>query len=495
MNESIRRGWRLLRWEWRLATAERSYGATLAILAGLALLASLAGGVWTAERRAILDEIHAREAENQRFMRSAFTDEADLEAIAGRALSVVEKSQARTLRAIAKLPASLAYFGSSWSATAPPSPLAPLAVGHSDLWPDRFAITAWSKRTNLEREDVVNPLQLATGPFDPSTLVVVLLPLVLIVLTHDLVSADRERGVLALMLSQPTPYAGVVLARLTTRVAAPSAVVVGSTAAALVVGGANLFAPGPAARFALWAALVVLYGLFWGGLALAVNAFGNSSIANGILLVACWIGLVIIAPSAVAKGAAFASPVPPRSELITVERAIRAEAETHGAELLDQYYRDHPKLVRPDRKADPHGQTRWDAIAQEVDRRMQPELDRYRGRLAGQVRVTDRWQFVSPALAVKSAMNDLAGTSLTHHLEFSARAERYHTEFMDYLRPMMMARRELTRDEFDRAPRYDAHDGLVHLGPIVQGFGVQGAWLLACFGVAILRLRRSIAVT
>jgi len=489
---------RVLHWEWRLATSERSYGMTLAILSGLTLLADLAGVSWAAERRGVIDSTRAREAENLRFMRSAFSDEADLETIAGRRLSASERTQAKTLRVIAKLPTSLAYFGSNWSALLRPSFLAPLAIGHSDLWPDRFAITAWSKRTNLEREDVVNPFHLATGPFDPSTLVVAILPLVLIVLTHDMISADRERGILALTLSQPTPYSQVVLARLVTRVVVPSALVIGVSALGLVIaGGANRFAAGPAVRFVLWSALVLLYGAFWGGLALMVNALGNSSGANAILLVVFWVGTVIVGPAAVVKGAALASPVPPRSELITVERAIRAEAEKNGQELLDRYYRDHPTLVRPDRKADPHGQTRWDAIALEVDRRMQPEFDRFRGRFEGQFHFSARWQPLAPALAVKSAMNDLAGTSLEHHLEFTARAEDYHSAFMDDLRPMMMTRHELSRPEFDRLPRYDDH-GLadaIHAATIARGFGVLGAWSMVFYLTSILRLRRAIAVS
>lgn len=488
---------RLIRWEWRLATAERSYGMTMTILVALTLLAFGAGFSWSRERGAVIDQIRAKEAENLKFMRSAFSDQEDFEKIAGRPLDPHEKAQARILRIIADTPTSLAYTGAPWSALLPPSTLSPLSIGHSDLRPDRFKITAWSKRANLEREDIVNPFHLATGPFDPASLAVALLPLVLIVMAHDLISSDRERGILALTLSQPTSLFRIVLARLLVRVAVPTATVVGVTGLGLVAGGADPLDPGTATRFALWAALVLMYGALWGGLALAVNSSGGSSVANAILLAACWIGMVVVIPSAIGKGAALASPVPPRSELITLEREVRAEAERNGNELLDRYYLDHPELTRPDKKDDPYGQTRWDAIALEVDRKMQPASERHRDLLAGQLRFSGRWQVFSPALAAKAAMDDLAGTSLAHHVELTRLAERYHTEFMDYLRPKMMTRYDLGPGDFERLPRYAGYSlgERFHPSPIRRAFLILGAWSAALYLVAILRIRRPIAAS
>lgn len=500
MTEALTRFLRLLRWEWRLSTAERTYGVTMAILASLSLLALGVGSAYSHAHRSVIDEARAKEAENLKFQRSAFlgpkdAEPVDFEQIAGRPLSDQEKNRARVLRIVAPLPTSLAYSGSPSQALLPPSPLAPLSVGRSDLWPDRAAITAWSKRKNLEREEIVNPLRLATGPFDPSSLIVIVFPLVLIALTHDLIAADRERGVLALTLSQTTPFLAVVLARLLVRVAAPTALVVATTASGLAVGGADLLDPGTASRFAAWAGLVALYAAVWGGIALVVNAFGGSSVANAIAMTAVWIVTVAVVPSAIAKGATLAAPVPPPSELITLEREVNAEAERNGKELLRRYYLDHPELTPLDKKSDPYGQARWDAIALEVDRKMGPAFERRRRQLEERDGFTGRWGMLSPALAVKAAMDDLAGTSLAHHLEFSGLAREYHTEFMDYLRPMMMTRHELSLEEFDRIPRYSGY-GLAttcHPGTLWRGILVPSAWAAAFFLLAARRLLRPIA--
>ncbi|SIO23125.1 ABC-2 type transport system permease protein [Singulisphaera sp. GP187] len=497
MHSTLPHFFHLVKWEWRLAAAERSFGLTLAILAVLTGLAFGVGLSWSGERRAVIDQFRAKEIENHKFLRSAFTDQTDLEQIAGRSLNDHEKSHAKTVRVIAKLPTSLAYFGALWNALLPPAPLAPLSIGHSDLWPDRLKITARSKRTNFEREDIINPFQLATGPFDLASLAVALFPLVLLVLNHDLISTDRERGVLALTLSQPTPYLQVVLARLLVRVGVPVSLVVGVSALGLLAGGTNLLNPATAARFTVWAALVLVYGALWGGLALTLNTLGGSSIAHAIALMACWIGMVIVVPAAISKGAAFASPPPPRAELITFEREVNAEAEKKGRELLDQYYRDHPELERPNKQADPYGQMRWNVIGFEVDRQMRPVLQRHRDRITDQVRFAGLWQSLSPALAVKAAMDDLAGTSLTHHLEFTALAEQYHTEFMDYLRPKMMTRDDLILDDYDRLPSYSGLDLGQRLHPTQLGrsFLILGSWTATLYVVGLVRLRSPITTS
>jgi ABC-2 type transport system permease protein len=484
----------LLVWEWRLVRAERSYWVTLALLGVLTASACAAGLSWTREHRAVVEEFRAQEAEDLAFMRSAFSSESDPDRIAGRPLDRERRARATTLRVIARLPTSVAYFGATWSALFPPSPLSSLSIGQGDLWPCRYPITARSKRTNLEREEIVNPFHLATGPFDPATVVVALLPLVLIALTYDLISADRERGVLALTLSQPLPYRLVVLAKLLIRAAVPAALVV-VTGLGLLAGEAGRLGPGAVASFVLWSSLVLLYAALWAGLALAANTAGGSSVANAILLTSCWIGTVVLVPSGLGKAAALLHPVPPRSDLITLERSVRAQAEKDGRTLVEQFYREHPELARPDKKADPYGQTRWDAIAREVDRKLQPAIDRYREQVDGQLRFSGRWQTLSPALAVKMAIDDLAGTGLAHQLEFTTMADRYHSEFMDFLYPKMMTRYELTLDDYDRMPRYEGLDlgKRIHPSRIGRSLLTLSAWTAVLFLVGLVRLRRPIA--
>lgn len=94
-------------------------------------------------------------------------------------------------------------------------------------------------------------------------------------------------------------------------------------------------------------------------------------------------------------------------------------------------------------------------------------------------------------------MDDLAGASLAHHVELTRLAERYHADFMDYLRPKMMTRYNLGPGDFERLPRYAGYSlgGHLHPAPIRRAFLILGAWSAAFYLVAILRLRRPIAAS
>jgi len=346
----------------------------------------------------------------------------------------------------------------------------------------------------MDREDLVNPSFLATAPFDPSAFVAALLPLILIALTYDLISGDRERGVLALVLSQPTSYASILAARLGCRVLAPTALVVLGTAAGLAAGGVDVLSPAVLGKFLVWSGLALAYAAFWGALALAVNVAGGSSIANAVALVVAWGAIVVAVPSAVARSADAASPVPTRAELVTREREAEAEALKDGPAVLDRFYAEHPEIDRPTKEQDPYGQNRWVAVGAEVDRRMRPEFERRRERLKGRLERVKRWLPASPALAVKAAMDDLAGSGFRHHIEFLRATEDFHTRFMEYMRPLMMGRGKMSRDQFDRIPSYGRNSlpDEIHPDLYARGLMIPAAWASALSLAALVALRRPV---
>jgi ABC-2 type transport system permease protein len=87
----------------------------------------------------------------------------------------------------------------------PPTPLAPVAVGQRDLQPQAVRVNT-DVHISAERETetaMSGPTRRMTGAFDLAFLFVVLFPLVIIALSYELLSGERERGTLAMLLSQP----------------------------------------------------------------------------------------------------------------------------------------------------------------------------------------------------------------------------------------------------------------------------------------------------
>ena len=195
------------------------------------------------------------------------------------------------------------------------------------------------------------------------------------------------------------------------------------------------------------------------------------------------------------RAASALHPVPPESERITRERALRAAAESEGEPLVDRYFRKHPELRRVDPAEDPYNQTRWDVIAREVDRQLQPALEEPRVRVREQIRFVDRLQWASPSISIKSLLDDLSGNSLSHYLDFASIADRFHDIYIDYLHPKMLSREKLTLADYDRFPRFD--DGGLgdrpHVGRVFGNLVCLTGWTLTVAAGAIFRLRKPMA--
>src|SRR4030095_593469 len=81
--------------------------------------------------------------------------------------------------------------------------LSALSVGQSDLYPYYFKVSRQSKQTFVTNDEIENPTNLLAGRFDLSFVIIYLLPLLILALSYNLISAEREQGTLAMMMSQP----------------------------------------------------------------------------------------------------------------------------------------------------------------------------------------------------------------------------------------------------------------------------------------------------
>ena len=199
-----------------------------------------------------------------------------------------------------------------------------------------------------------SPLNLMVGRFDLAFVVIYLLPLLVLALSFNVLSEEREQGTLALTLSQPVSARGVVAAKLAFRALLAVGMVLGVSLVGLLVTG-GFGAPG---RILLWCAAVVAYALFWFVLAAWVNGLRRSSAWNATVLVGAWLVLVVVLPAAINIAAGLLHPLPSRVQMITAQREASNEAVNRRSELLARYLEDHPEMAEGV-VADEPGLGRW----------------------------------------------------------------------------------------------------------------------------------------
>jgi len=472
----------LFRWAIRHFWMRKRNRWLLLTFAILAVISHGLGAVQALKVRQEVTDLRALEAERNEVYRSAFQtvepQEHDKESGAQR--------KNRTRRMIATLPTSLAYSGGIDSASYVPRSLAILSVGYSDVWPSRYRITAHSRRQNLEREDIASPFRRLTGPWDAAAFNLIILPLALILLTYDIISGEREMGTLSLLQLNVRDVRIYFLFRYLVCGLSLGGLLIGiHVAAVLLFSSLNLLSLG------FWCVCVVLYTAFWLGLAWAINSLKTSSVSCVMTLMLTWVLLTIGLPTTFARLAENQFPVTDNAYLITQERRLREQAENDSRRLLDVYYESHPEVIRPTKKEDPYGQTRWDAIREEVDRQMQPLLATRLSRIQQRSQFVERASFLDPALAAKTIMDELAGTSLYHYATFAEHALHYDEQYKTYFQPLMMQRGELSEEAFAAIPAFAERTDAMPLrgNLLLQCNATIVVWTVGLFLFGWIRLR------
>jgi ABC-2 type transport system permease protein len=303
-------------------------------------------------------------------------------------------------------------------------------------------------------DEIENPMNLLAGRFDLAFVMIYLYPLLILALSYNLISAEREQGTLAMMMSQPVSLRTFASGKIGLRALVVLALAVGFSLAAFLPSGASLSAEGAWLRLLLWMGVVAAYGAFWFALAVLVNAFGRNSATNAIALAGMWLVLALILPALLNVAVTTIYPVPSRVEMIQATRRATAEATAKGSQLLAKYYEDHPELAEG-RKADPNDfYTRSIAVQDETERLIQPVIDHFDRQVTGQQSLLDRFRFLSPAIVAQSALNDVAGTGAARYRHFLSLVDAYHQSWRAHFTPRIVQNALLVAEDYDRFPAF-----------------------------------------
>jgi ABC-2 type transport system permease protein len=355
-------------------------------------------------------------------------------------------------------PASVGSGMGARTAFLPYEALAPLALGQSDMQPNYYRVTYRARASFMDDAELESPWHLLSGPFDPLFVIVYLLPLGLLALSWNLLSAEREQGTLKLLLSQPLTVLTLAAGKASLRFAA----LLGTT---VVVLGAALLVSRPELRnsdgfLALGGALVVvsIYMLFWMLLAVTVNALGRSSAFNALALLAAWVVLVLVLPVLMNLVVQTVSPAPSRIELATRTRLAAVEGMNRYNAMLaaDYRYVEKPEVLLPkDGKIEIASRRRAQfLVGRDTDRAIEALTEHFDTQLAGQQVLVARWSWLSPALVTNEVLTALAGTGSDRYLQFRQQVSAFHIEWKKFFEPRLMEGRAMSISDLQAMPRF-----------------------------------------
>lgn len=462
-----------LRHEWLLLRRDRA-----AVCAVLLLSAACAAAIWNGTRWR--DRQHAAQTRTQASERAEYAERRAL-------VAEYEVHPPPALDSVLNNlhdPTSPYVVGQAGRTAQLPLPsTAAVAAGQLDVLPVQELVSLRTRqRTVADKDALENPLQLAAGPFDLAFVIVYLLPLILLALTYNLVSLEREEGTLGLLRCQAGSLWRVMLGRALLRTSLLVAMVL---AAVVAAGGA-----GDPARLALIAAIVVPYALFWAALALFVNAYGASSSASAARLALLWLAAVAIVPAALHLLVDGLRPVPSRLELLEVVRNQSIDARRDAKKLVADWYAAHPEFV-PSRYAGSLYDTATGGTLTHIeqDRRTLPLEARFQAAVAARQDLVSELKYFSPAIVASEGLLDAAGTSLERYRDYKEQVRAFREVWLANFYPLIFRKQVLRPSDYDTLPTFHYRDYAAGraAAPVAAG---SLAMLAATAGLMIHAARR-----
>ncbi|MBC7922989.1 MAG: DUF3526 domain-containing protein [Ferruginibacter sp.] len=377
----------------------------------------------------------------------------------------------------------------------PPADLALVSVGQSDIYPYYAKVSTRSKDAGRNQHSFENPFNLANGQFDLAFTLVFLLPLLIIALSYNLLSAEREGGTLKMMLSQPLQLGQVIGAKLVFRYGLVVGIAWLGIGLALAVAGAPL----GTAAFPQLLLLVALYSAFWFALAFFVNVLGKSSPTNALLLVGAWLGFVLVIPSLANVITNSLHPVPSRVELVTALRDAEQRVKRDQEAMLTRFYQSHPQYARKSEKEpwDWRQYYREHFLQKEAEEKLATPVNAaFEAQLARQQALAYRYRFLSPALLLGHSLNEIAGTDTRNYLAFNQSVEDFYGEWNRYFKDKFWKEEKITAATYDRFPTYQSGAAAVagSFGPNALATVAFGVLFAGLGGWQLSRRRYALAI-
>lgn len=434
---------KMVLFELRLALQSRLAVAALVLLALLVALAALNGLQTIAAQESAMQRIASAHATEAAAVAEHYRDGGD---------------------------AGYAAYQTPHLTSNPAGPLAFAAIGQRDVQPFALRVRLLGLQAQLYESENINPQLAAAGRFDAAFVLVYLAPLFIIMLTHDLVTAERESGRLRLLAALPLAPAAPWRLRLGLRFGLLLA------ACLLPLGGFALFAGGSAAGIALLLAGVALYLAFWFGLSTWIAAKVRSSAAGAAALLACYVLLTLVLPALLNAAIVRQIPTAKGAQLALAQRQeVHQGWDLPKEETFEKFFRSHPEW----RGTPPvTGRFHWKwyyAMHQAGDDAVAPAARVLRSEQLARAMWTERAGMLLAPVNLQVLLHRLAGTDLDAQLAYQDRIAAFHTQLRKFYYPYIFNEQKFGAAEFATAPAYRPAAAPLQL----PGLAIGGLALLA----------------
>lgn len=354
------------------------------------------------------------------------------------------------------------YSQLQFSAYRPPSPLSFLCIGSDKKLGNTVSDVSYRE---VPREAIGqgggNQLMSVFPPLDMAIIIQAVLGLLALLLSYDAISGERERGTLAMMVSNPVPRHSILLGKLLggmISVALP--LVVGMLAGLLVVliSGSVVFDSSVWLRIGLVFTCTLLYLLAIFMLGILVSARTRRSATSLVILLFIWVVLVMLLPNVAPHIARHLRGVGDKATVETKREALQSEfqdkiyqfgmAQRQAGKFHSGWFKfsvggwqysgdvPYPRAIKYGAREQivwfQEGIKYCVPLHMEYANRIWNLYRAYDAELRSQVALSENISRISPAWTYYRTASILAGTDYNTYTRFLSQARQYRQKLIDY---------------------------------------------------------------
>lgn len=327
----------------------------------------------------------------------------------------------------------------------PNLPLNALSIGQRDVQNSIQSVTIRGLENQKYDTDLHNPMNLLTGNLDFSFVVIFLFPLLIIALTYNLLSEEKEEGTLRLVATQARSILYFLLRKVSIRIVAVF------TAMLLLLGIAVVALKLPLDSSILaFLAVAGLYLLFWFALSTWVISWQWSSGLNAVALLSFWVMLTLVFPAALNAYLINRYPVPEAlNTMIQQREGYHEKWDLPKAVTMDKFYAHYPEFKKyplPDKTFSWLWYYAMQQMGDDESRQAALELKQ---KLQQREQATAFFACFSPSIHTQLAFNRLAAADLQQQLQYWEATERFHERLRLYFYPRIFENRAVKTENWD----------------------------------------------
>jgi ABC-2 type transport system permease protein len=297
-----------------------------------------------------------------------------------------------------------------------------ISIGQSDINPLLQAVTIRALEAQKYDTDFENPSLLMSGNLDLGFVIIYLFPLVLIAMTFNLYSEEKELGTWRILAAQTSSKAQFLFKKLVVRFF----FVFGVLLFLLFFSSAILQIP---LNQNFWGIFIqsVLYLLFWSALCFWMVSLQKNSSFNALALISIWVVLTILFPALVNNYVINTYQVPEALDVMVEQRdGYHEKWDLEKDATMNDFFKTYPQYKNYEVPEDQFSWIWYYGMQFMGDFEVKDTSAEMTEKIMLRNTVSEKIALFVPTMHVQLSFNTLASTDMVSHLGFLKALTEFH---------------------------------------------------------------------